>query len=128
MSFYNRRKFHRINFDGLASLDFIHGSYECYPIANLSLTGMLVKGKFEAKDLTNCFLTIFHNEKAADNSIQAAARVVWRNDEGIGLKFINMTLENYELLQTTLSKKAAQPVVILREVPGSYPFEVSYTF
>ena len=126
MKLYNRRQFHRIDFEGLANLDFIHGSYQCCSIKNLSLTGMCVEGNFSKKDLTNCFVTIFHNEKSADNSLQAAAKVVWRNDQGVGLKFTNMSLENYELLQSTLAKKADQPVVILREVPYSYPFEVNY--
>ena len=125
MKHVDRRIFQRISFDGQASLDFISGSYECCKINNLSLTGMFVTGDFKLQNVTNCFVKIFHNEKTGNNCLLASAKVVWRNDVGIGLKFTAMTFENYQLLLTTLSSKAERPEIILRELPNHYPFEVN---
>ena len=41
------------------------------------------------------------------------------------LERAKMTLENYELLQETLSKNTEQPENILREIPHIYPFEIT---
>lgn len=125
MKFHNRRKFQRISFDGQASLDFMKGSYECCQIQNLSLTGLFVTGTFLRQNKKHCFLRIFHNDKTENNSLLATAKVVWSNNEGVGLEFTNMTLENYELLQETLSKNTEQPENILREIPHIYPFEIT---
>ena len=125
MKIYNRRKFHRINFDGQASLDFINGSYECCQIKNLSLTGMFVAGEFQRQHLENCRIVVFHKEKSGNNCLRASGKVVWCNDEGVGLEFTTMSFENYMLLLTTLVDKAEQPAVILREFPKNCPFEIS---
>lgn len=101
------------------------GSYECCQIQNLSLTGLFVTGTFLRQNKKHCFLRIFHNDKTENNSILATAKVVWSNNEGVGLEFTNMTLENYELLQETLSKNTEQPENILREIPHIYPFEIT---
>jgi hypothetical protein len=121
----NRRKFHRIDFDGKVSLNFTDDSFECCQIKNLSLTGMFVQGKFWEQEEEDCNIRIFHKEKSANNCLRASGKVVWSNDEGAGLQFTAMTFENYMLLLTTLINKADRPAIILREFPKNSPFEIT---
>ena len=125
MDIDNRRKYQRIDFDGEVDLEFADHVYHCCQIKDLSLTGMFVQGDINQHPSGNCIVKIFHKEKNGDNCMIASGEVVWRNEEGIGLKFTDMTLENYTLLQTTLSKKAEQPAIILQEFPHNYPFEIN---
>lgn len=124
MDFHNRRKFHRINFDGQANLKFNNGNNACCRIKDLSLTGMGVTGNFQLTQATNCQVKIFHGEKSGNNCLTVLAKIVWKKEREIGLKFKSMTLENYELLQATLSEKAEQPITIIKEFPHKYPYEV----
>lgn len=124
MELENQRKFHRIDFEGQANLDFIDGISDCCQVKNLSLTGMYVTGNFLKHKQRNCFIKIFHKEKSGYNSLQVYGEIVWRNDTGAGVRFTSMALEHYILLQTTLITNAEEPAVILREFPHSYPFEV----
>ncbi len=121
----NRRRFHRIDFDGTVNVQFAHRSYDCCQVKNLSLTGMFVKGKFKRKQVDDCRVKVFHKEPEGNNCLQALGRVVWRSEEGVGLTFTSMSFEDYMLLQTTLRDKADEPEVVLREFPQSCPFEIT---
>jgi len=120
----NRRKFHRIDFEGMANLDFLNCRYECCPIKNLSLTGMYVEGNFKLQRIKNCYIKLFHNDKSGNNSLEIHGEVVWCNDKGAGFRFINMTLENYELLHEILTRNAEYPVIIINQIPKEFPYEV----
>ena len=85
---------------------------------------MFVKGNFKQQE-GNCLVRVFHKETSGNNSLQASGEVVWNNDEGIGLKFTSMSFENYMLLHTTLINKAAQPALVLHELPENSPFEIT---
>ena len=97
MKFKNRRKFHRINFDGKVNLQFADGSYDCCQIKNLSLTGMFVEGDFQQHSVEDCHIKLFHKETSGDNSLKATGKVVWCNEEGLGMQFTQMTFEDYML-------------------------------
>jgi len=125
MEFTNRRKFHRINFDGKVHLQFSRHSYGSLQVKDLSLTGMFVMGHFPKRQMESCLIKIFHKEKSDNNCVQALGEIVWGNDEGVGLRFTEMTLGDYILLQTTLIKKAEQPEIVLREFPTDCPYEIS---
>ena len=125
MNFDNRRKFHRISFDGQANLDFITNSYDRCQIRNISLTGMFVEGRFQQKQVQYCRIALFHKEKSENNCLRASGKVVWSNEEGVGLQFTAMSFENYMLLLTTLINKAEQPAIILKEFPKDCPFEIT---
>jgi hypothetical protein len=86
---------------------------------------MFVMGDFNQRKMENCHIKIFHNEKSGNNCMRAIGEVVWSNDEGVGLKFTKMTVEDYILLQTTLIYQAEKPEIILREIPKESPFEIS---
>lgn len=122
MKIDNRRKFQRIDFDGKVDLKFVNYSYDSCQVKNLSLTGLFVEGKFLKRKAKNCHVQIFHKDNYENNSLRAAAKVVWKNDQGVGLEFTTMTFENYLLLQTTLINKADEPETILRELPKNCPF------
>ena len=124
MKFDNRRKFHRINLNGKVNLKFTDDRYDCYQIKNLSLTGMFVIGNFQQQQVEDCHIELFHKEKSANNCLRASGKVIWSNNEGVGLKFTGMTFRSYMLLLTTLINKAKQPAIILREFPKNAPFEI----
>ena len=120
----NRRKFQRIEFDGMACLKIGEHVYDCCPIKDLSLTGMFIAGNFQKHKVKKCTVKIFHKENDELNSLLATGKVVRVNEEGIGLRFTEMSFENYVLLQTTLSNKAEEPTIILREFPEKIPFKI----
>ena len=121
----NRRKFHRVQFDGMVTLQFADENYDCCQIKNLSLTGMYVTGDFQQHEIENCQVRLFHSEKSGNNCLKATGEVVWSNDEGAGFRFTKMTFENYMLLLTTLINKAKQPAIILNEFPKDCPYEIT---
>jgi len=122
--FLNRRKHQRITFDGTVSLEFYRDRYECLQIKDLSLTGMFVKGRIMQRQLEHCHIRIFQPDIAGDNCVRALGEVIWSNEEGVGLRFTRMEVEDYILLQTTLITHASRPETILREIPRDCPFEV----
>ena len=121
----NRRKFQRIDFDGKVDLKFVNYSYDSCPVKNISLTGLFIEGNFLKRKAINCHVQIFHKDKNGNNSLRALAKVVRKNNEGLGLQFTAMTFENYLLLQTTLINKAKESEPILRELPENSPFLIS---
>ena len=76
-------------------------------------------------DEKDCEIQLFHNDKSGNNSLRASAEVVWSDAGGIGLKFTNMTFENYMLLMTTLINNAELPSIVLNQFPKNSPFEIS---
>ena len=121
----SRRKFHRISFDGTASLQFCDDKFDCLEVENLSLGGMCVKGQVNKTGEKECEIQLFHKDKAGNNSLRALAEVVWSNAAETGLKFINMNFENYMLLMTTLINNAKLPSIILYQFPKNTPFVIS---
>ena len=125
IKFENRRKFHRINFDGQVNLDFMGVRYDHCQINNLCLSGMFVTGDFPKQQDENCFINFSHKAKSEEIYLQASAKIVWDNEEGVGLQFTSMKFDRYMLLLTTLINNAEQPSIILHEFPKSSPFEIT---
>ena len=121
----NRRKFHRINFDGKVNLKFVDESSYCCQIQNLSLTGMFVTGNFKQLEAKHCIVELFNKETTGNKYLQASCKVIWSSDEEVRLKFTGMTFEDYMLLVATLINNANQPAIILREFPKDCPFEIT---
>ena len=119
-----RRKYHRIDFDGQVDLNFTADSYECYQAQNINLTGIFVTGAFQKQQAGKCFVNLFNRTESEEIYLKATARVVWGNPEGLGLRFTSMAFESYMSLLTTLINNAEQPVIILREFPKICPFEI----
>ena len=124
IKFENRRKFHRINFDGQVNLDFMGGQQDDCQIKNLSLTGMFVNGNFQQQHAENCSVNIVDKTKSNKTNLRASAEVVWWSNKGIAFKFTSMTLDSYMLLVSTLINNAEQPAILLHEFPKSCPYEI----
>lgn len=121
----NRRKFHRIKFEGQVNLNFNNASYNYCKIKNISLTGMFVTGDFKQQQSEKCQVDLLHRTKTEEIHLQASSEVVWSNTEGVALKFTAMTHNSYMSLLTTLIHEAELPVVILHEFPKTCPFEIT---
>ena len=121
----NRRKYHRIEFDGVACLKINEHDYDCSLIVDLSLTGMFVKGNFQKHIMENCIVRIFSNKNTDQDSVIATGEVVRVNNDGMALQFTEMTLENYTLLKSTLAENAEDSLVIMSEFPDAPPFEIN---
>jgi len=118
----NRRKFHRINFDERVAFEFGEERYDGGRIKNLSLGGMFVLGSYP-QQLSEKQLDLFVTAKTGKTHLHASAKVVWGNDEGIGLKFTSMDQDSYMSLMATLINNAEQPAIILNQIPKRFPFE-----
>jgi hypothetical protein len=120
----NRRKFQRIEFDGVACLKIGEHNYDCSLIRDLSLTGLFIAGDFQKNGMMNCVVRIFNN-KSDDSSVIATGKVVRVNSEGIAIQFTEMTVDNYLLLKQTLSENAEDSLTISSEFPDAPPFEIN---
>lgn len=125
VKFENRRKFHRINFDGQVNLDFMGDRHDHCQIKNLSLTGMFVIGDFSQQQTENCLINISHNRESEKIHLGASGKVIWSSADGIGIKFTSMKFDSYMSLLSTLINNAEQPSIILHEFPKSCPFEIT---
>ena len=125
IKFENRRRFHRINFDGQVNLDFMGDQHNHCQIKNLSLTGMFVTGNFPPPQTKSCLINISHNRKSEKIHLRASGKVVRSTVDGIGVNFTSMTLDNYMLLHATLIDEAEFPLVLLSEFPEICPFEIT---
>ena len=125
IKFENRRKFHRINFDGQVNLDFMGDRHDHCQIKNLSLSGMFVTGDFPQQQTENCFINISLKAKSEEIHLQASAKVAWGNIEGVGLQFTSMKFDSYMSLLSTLINNAEQPSIILHQFPKNSPFEIT---
>lgn len=121
----NRRKFQRIEFDGVACLKINEYDYDCSLIVDLSLTGMCVKGNFQKHIMENCIIRIFSNKNTDQESVIAAGEVVRVNNEVMAIQFTEMTLENYTLLKSTLAENSENSLVIMSEFPDAPPFKIN---
>lgn len=128
--FEKRRKFNRISYNEPANLDFSNGNYygnlydECR-INNLSLTGMLILGNFQANENDLCNVIFHYKTSHGHIRIKILCKTIWCSEEGIGLMFISMTNETYMLLKTILIHNSERPATILHEFPEAPPFNTT---
>ena len=123
--FKNRRKFHRINYDGQVNLEFCGEKYDHRQIKNLCLTGIFVNGNFSQQHNENCLVKFIDERERREIQLRTEAEVVWTNDVGVALKFTSMTFTSYKLLQKTLLVEAEEPLALLKEFPIISPFEIT---
>ena len=122
---FNRRKFHRIEFDGVACLKIEEYNYDCCPIKDLSLTGLFIRGNFQKHEIENYVVRIFSNKNPDQDSVLATGSIVRVTNEGIVIQFTEMTFENYLLLKSTLIDNAKNYIVIISELPDTPPFKIN---
>ena len=121
---YLHRQFSRIPFERYVSLDFVNDLHEFCQVRDVSLTGISVFGSFQQQPGDTCFITLEQAGLETDSRLKASARIVWKNDYGIGLEFQSMSLESYIFLQTTLLYEAADPLAMGLELPEVSPYDI----
>ena len=119
------RKFPRFHCDHHANLEFISGSYDNCWIKNVSLTGMYSRWVFPQQAGEYCLVNLLQTEITTDVNFHASAKVVWKNDEGIGIEFTSMSMDHYMFLQTTLFNKVEDLFIIGQIFPENYPYKVT---
>lgn len=119
-----QRKYTRIHLDRHVNVEFVSDSYEYRRVKNLSLAGMFAVGDFNQHVGRSCNVDLVPTGKESDVSLQALARVVRKNDEGIALEFTSMPLDSYLFLQTTFFNESKDPFVNEKIVSEDCPFEV----
>ena len=118
----NRRQFLRVDFGGHVCLNFTYDRYDRCQVKDLSLAGLSVLGNFRNLQLKNCQIKLFNETNNETINMQATGKVVWCNEAGVGLKYTEMTFNNYVLLLKTLMKNVEQPSIILHEFSKRSPF------
>ena len=120
-----RRKFHRIRYGGQVKVQLSTDSDNLYTAGNLSLTGLYVQGNFQQTQKQECFIRFVRNDNPDNTYLEISGKVVWSDEEGMGLQFTSMKYNNYMLLISTLINNAEKPAIILSEIPKEYPFEIT---
>jgi len=124
MTILNKRKFSRIEFSQRANIKFQGTNYENCMIKDLSLTGMFVFGTFSQQEGNKCLIKYSQTSSTSHFYFKAAARVVRKNEEGIGIIFTSMPPNSYMLLETTLLYESKDPLSIGLQLPDNCPFEI----
>lgn len=126
MKTHERRKFHRIKYDGQVKVKLSGASDDFFSAENLSLTGLFVQGNFQQSYDQECLIQFVKNEDPKNTYLEMVGKVVWRNENGMGLKFTSIKFNNYMLLISTLINNAEQPAIILSEIPRDCPYEIAH--
>ena len=121
---HDRRRFQRINFDGVACLKIADHDYDCSLIVDLSLAGMCVRGNFKKHINEDCIVRIFSNQNTDQESVIAEGEVVRINNDEMAIRFSKMTVKNYTLLRSILAENAEDSIVIKSEFPDIPPYKI----
>ena len=120
----SQRKFTRIHFKRHVSLEFISDRYDNCRIKNLSLAGMFVIGNFQQQVDKCCNIYLIKTGVSTELSLQAQAKVVRNNDEGIAIEFTSMPFDSYMFLRLALLDEAEDSLVSDKILAENCPFEV----
>ena len=120
----NKRNFSRIHFDQQVNLDFFNERYDCCQIQDLNLTGMFIQGSFPQYIGMHCLVNLVQDGKTTALRLEAAGKIVRKNNEGLGIEFTAMTFECYMFLQAILLYEADEPLDIGLELPENCPYSI----
>lgn len=120
------RKFTRIHSDRHVNLEFVRVCYDSCQITNLSLTGMFAKGPFQDQVGKYCLINLVQPGAPSDSCLQASAKVVRKDDNGLAVEFTSMPYDSYMFLQAILLSEADIDCAALSELPDdNCPFEIT---
>lgn len=126
MSEPEKRRHVRIDFQRHVQLDFFTEVYDECQVRNIALGGMFVHGKFSCKVDDLCYLNFAQKGKRTYLTLEAAAKVVRREDEGIALEFTSMSFESLLSLEMILLyQERNQSSETAMKLPEDVPFEIS---
>ena len=121
---HDRRRFQRINFDGVACLKIAEHDYDCSLIVDLSLAGMCVRGHFQKHIKEDCIVRIFSNQNTDQESVIAEGEVVRISNDEMAIRFTKMTVNNYTLLRSALAENAEDSLVLMSEFSDTPPYKI----
>ena len=121
-----RRRYARINFERQVTLEFLTEIYDDCQVKNISLGGMFVIGKFSENIEEKCNVNFTQTSQDTCLKLQAFAKVVRRDDEGVAIEFTSMSFESQLSLEMILlfqeKEKSSSNEL---QLPESLPFEIS---
>lgn len=119
-----KRRFTRVNVAKAASLDFQEANKFPCRIKNLSLAGLYVFSRAAQDRDSQCSVVFHQSAPGVDLVIQANARVVRQDKDGMGMEFTSMTYDSYMLLKMILLNETEDPVAVSLEYANHRPFKV----
>lgn len=120
----NKRQFSRLHIHLDAELNFGSQHYYKCAVENISLGGLYVLGNFHQRSGDICTVTLNHSELDEALEIHATCFVVRSNNQGLGLEFISMKLDDFCHLQTILLYQADDPVILGTEFVNNANLEL----
>ncbi|MCI5133149.1 MAG: PilZ domain-containing protein [Candidatus Electrothrix sp. EH2] len=120
----NKRQFTRLHIHLDAELNFGSQFYYKRAVENISLGGLYVVGNFHQQLGDICTVTLNHSELDDALEIHATCFVVRSDEQGLGLEFISMKLDDFCHLQTILLYQADDPVVLGTEFVNNANLEL----
>ncbi|WP_339136075.1 MAG: PilZ domain-containing protein [Candidatus Electrothrix sp. GW3-4] len=120
----NKRQFTRLHIHLDANLDFGAQRYYRHAVENISLGGLYVRGDFKQQLGDICTISLNQSELDATLEIHATCSVIRSSEQGIGLEFISMKLDDFCHLQTVLLYQADDPFVLGTEFVNNMNLEL----
>jgi hypothetical protein len=121
-----KRQYERIDFERQAKIDFFTEVYDHCQVQNISLSGMFVAGKFTPNVDSKCYVKFVQKGKNVYLILEALAKVVRQQDEGIALEFISMSFESLLSLEMILLyQERKESAGAEMKIPDKLPFEVN---
>lgn len=121
-----RRQHVRIHFERSVQVEFFTEVFNDCQVRNVSLGGMFVIGQF-SRDLDDkCYVNLVQRGNNTYLTLQALAKIVRQDDNGIGLQFTAMSFESLMSLEMILlfQEREKSPDAEIK-IPDVLPFEIS---
>ncbi|MDW7773562.1 MAG: PilZ domain-containing protein [Desulfobulbaceae bacterium] len=126
MSVPERRHYERIHFERQVQVDFFTEMYNQCQVRNISLSGIFVIGKFSHNAEEQCYVNFVQKGKNVYLTLEALAKVVRREEEGIALQFTAMSFESLLSLEMILLYQAREESADAEmKLPEELPFEIN---
>jgi hypothetical protein len=121
----NLRRHARIYLEGQVGVAFTGQRQTTYPIIDISLSGMLIRGQFHQEIDSPCTITFTVRRHDMMFIMSITSRVSRNNPRGTAVQFTTMDQLACSLLQTILLYKSTEPLMFGQEFSQHYPFVVS---
>jgi hypothetical protein len=107
----NGRDFTRVNYSVGASISYGNQVAIC-TTGNLSLRGVYLKTEYELPLDVSVRVNVYHSDLS---SIKVSARVVRREENGVGLQITNLNVDSFVQLRDIVVEKSRDQGSILQE-------------
>ena len=126
MSVQEKRHHERIHFERRVQIDFFTEVYDQCQVKNISLSGMFVTGKFTHNVEDMCYVNLVQKGRNVYLKLEALAKVVRQEDEGIALHFTSMSFESLLSLEMILLYQLREKTADTEmKLPKDLPFEIN---